>query len=214
MVKKLLSFTAALLLSVSMFAQKEAPIKFLGIPIDGTKAAMIEALKEKGFEHDKSSGEDILIGDFNGRKSHILIHTNRNKVDRIYVAYATPVDVAQIKIDYNNLLRQFQGNEKYIELEEQEPISASEDISYELTVHNKRYDATFWVKPSAEYMAQLGEGTEGMDEDEAYEYVFNKLFEALNGQVWFTINKAVSYDKYYISIYYDNLENKSNGEDL
>lgn len=50
MVKRLLSFTAVLLLSVSMFAQKEAPIKFLGIPIDGTKAAMIEALKDKGFD--------------------------------------------------------------------------------------------------------------------------------------------------------------------
>lgn len=214
MVKKLLSFTAALLLSVSLFAQTEAPIKFLGIPVDGTKVAMIKALVEKGFEHDKSSGEDVLIGDFNGRKTHIFIHTNRNKVDRIYVAYADPVDVAQIKIDYNNLLRQFKDNEKYIELEEQEPISDREDISYELTVHNKRYDATFWVKPPIELMTQLGKETEGMDEDEAYEHVFNKLFDALTGQVWFTINEYHGFDRYYISIYYDNLQNRPNGEDL
>lgn len=52
-----------------------------------------------------------------------------------YVAYAEPVDVAQIKIDYNNLLRQFKDNEKYIELEEQEPISDREDKSAKLTMY-------------------------------------------------------------------------------
>lgn len=214
--KRLITLIATMLLSVSMFAQSKAPISFLGIPIDGTKANMINALVDKGFEHIKTnSGEDVLIGEFNGRKSHIYVATNRNKVYRIMVAYADCVDEAQIKINYNNLLSQFKKSEKYVELEEHLPIPKDEDISYEMTVHKKTYDSAFWVKPSftEEEALQIQKDVEGMDEENAYRYVVQKALDSMNGAVWFSISQY-GYDKYDICIYYDNLLNKANGEEL
>lgn len=46
--KKFLSVVLMLTLSVAMYAQKDVT-KFLGIPVDGTKSAMIQKLKAKGF---------------------------------------------------------------------------------------------------------------------------------------------------------------------
>ena len=49
--KKLLCVTIALLCTATMQAQEEEKdvTKFLGIPVDGYKPAMIEKLKAKGF---------------------------------------------------------------------------------------------------------------------------------------------------------------------
>ena len=189
--KRLIILLVTFLLSISVFAQNTAPISFLGIPIDGTKANMVKAIERKGFEHIKTNdGEDFLIGEFNGRESYILIGTNRNKVYRIIVAYKNDVSEAQIKIDYNNLLYQFKESEKYVEWEENLPIPDDENISYEITVNKKTYDAAFWAKPIS-------------------------LDSRKNGQVWFRIHKYdYDYDKYYITICYDNLLNQANGEDL
>ena len=214
--KRFITLVATLLMSVSMFAQSKAPISFLGIPIDGTKANMINALVDEGFEHIKTnSGEDVLIGDFNGRKSHIYIVTNRNKVYRIMVAYADYVSEAQIKINYNNLLSQFKKSEKYVELDENPSIPDDEDISYEILVHKKTYDSSFWVKPNFtdEETAQIQKDVEGMDEEDALRYAMQKALDAMNGQVWFRISEE-GYDRYEICIYYDNLLNKANGEEL
>ena len=46
--KKILSVMMLLLLSISIYAQQNVT-KFLGVPVDGSKAAMIQKLKEKGF---------------------------------------------------------------------------------------------------------------------------------------------------------------------
>ena len=46
--KKILSVLMLLLLSISIYAQQNVT-KFLGIPVDGSKTAMIQKLKEKGF---------------------------------------------------------------------------------------------------------------------------------------------------------------------
>ena len=170
----------------------------------------------EGFEHIKTnSGEDVLIGDFNGRKSHIYIVTNRNKVYRIMVAYADYVSEAQIKINYNNLLSQFKKSEKYVELDESGSIPDDEDISYEILVHKKTYDSSFWVKPNFtdEETAQIQKDVEAMDEEDALRYAMQKALDAMNGQVWLRISEE-GYDRYEICIYYDNLLNKANGEEL
>ena len=46
--KKILLSLTLLMLSVAMYAQNEVT-KFLGIPIDGTKADMIQKIKAKGI---------------------------------------------------------------------------------------------------------------------------------------------------------------------
>ena len=51
--KKILIVTLSLLLSTVIFAQNNVT-QFLGIPVDGSKSAMIEKLKAKGFSIDSS----------------------------------------------------------------------------------------------------------------------------------------------------------------
>ena len=72
----------ALMLTVAAFAQKNVT-QFMGIPVDGTKSAMIQKLKAKGFSYNAST--DQLSGQFNGRDVTLAIGTNKNKVSRIAV---------------------------------------------------------------------------------------------------------------------------------
>ena len=62
--KKILSVLMLLLLSISIYAQQNVT-KFLGIPVDGSKAAMIQKLKAKGFTYNTTTG--FLEGVFNTR---------------------------------------------------------------------------------------------------------------------------------------------------
>lgn len=79
--KKLLCVTIALLYAAAMQAQEEEKdvTKFLGIPVDGYKPAMIEKLKAKGFTP-AIAGKDVLEGEFNGTDVLLLINTNNYKV--------------------------------------------------------------------------------------------------------------------------------------
>lgn len=79
--KKLLCVTIALLCTATMQAQDEKAgvTKFLGIPVDGYKPAMIEKLKAKGFTP-SIAVKDVLEGEFNGTDVLLLINTNNYKV--------------------------------------------------------------------------------------------------------------------------------------
>ena len=61
--KKLLFAAMMMLFATTANAQKDIT-KFLGIPIDGTKAEMIQKLKAKGFTS-KAYDSEILEGEFN-----------------------------------------------------------------------------------------------------------------------------------------------------
>ena len=111
--KKISSVLLLFLLSISIYAQQNVT-KFLGIPVDGSKADMIQKLKEKGFTYNTTT--DRLEGVFNGEKVHILIQTNKNKVWRIAVIDQITRDEGQIKIRYNLLCQQFKDNPKYFPL--------------------------------------------------------------------------------------------------
>lgn len=180
--KKILSVAFLLMLSVALHAQKEVT-KFLGIPVDGSKSSMIQKLKNKGFVYDPSA--DYLKGEFNGQQVDVYVVTNNNKVYRIMVCDKNDWDEGQIKIRYNTLCRQFANNQKYVPLDAEE-LSERENISYEMTVNKKEYQATYAQLPA--------------DDD---------LIKRL---VWFTILER--YGKYYIAIFYDNEFNRAQGEDL
>lgn len=136
--KKLFFAVALTVLQICAFGQ--TPIKFLGIPVDGYKADMIKALESKGYVYD--SKNDLLKGEFNGRDVLMSVVTNNNKVYRIFIADSDNVDEADIRVRFNNLYYQFLQNGKY-ELLYGETIKEGEDISYEMNVNNKRYDAAF-----------------------------------------------------------------------
>ena len=228
--KRLLSFIIGILIMCStVFGQSEGTLKFLGIPVDGSKSEMVAALKSKGFKYDSNSG--FLVGDFNGRESHIGIVENHGKVYRVVVFDANTSDVSQIRIRFNNLIHQFENNDKYFCIVSNDIIPEDEDIHYEIFVKKKQYIAEFIYNPlygNDELRDKLineaiEESKEKIRDDEFYSDKDNyhqlisslvglKIIQMSNSSVWFTIFEH--YGKYYIGIYYDNLSNKPNGEDL
>lgn len=129
--------------TIALFAQEKKDVtKFLGIPIDGYKSEMISKLKAKGFTS-TSYDKNILEGEFNGKDVELHIHTNNNKVYRIAVLYINNLNESDVITQYNNLLYQFENNSRYIGYSGNKHISEDEDLSYEISVNNKRYDAVF-----------------------------------------------------------------------
>jgi hypothetical protein len=223
--KRIILMMIAMMISFSSFAQNKDVTKFLGIPVDGTKTEMKQKLIAKGFVPKKMGDLEWLEGEFNGTDVRAFIVTNNNKVWRIMLADKNRVDEAQIKIRFNILVSQFENNKRYIPLDKY-TLSDEEDISYEMTVHNKIYAAYYSQNPDFEnidtkvqiaikekYSAEeLKNPSETIKKDIAD--ITDKItFDEFSMKpVWFRI---VSYNgEYYISMYYDNEYNHANGEDL
>lgn len=215
--------------AVAMYAQKDVTT-FLGIPIDGYKSEMRQKLIAKGFVPKKVRNNEYLEGEFNGTDVHIYIGTNNNKVYRIMLCDANTQSEAGIKIRFNKLVSQFKNNKRYTALEDY-TLSESEDISYEMTVHNKNYDALFYQIPDMEKVDSLAMQEQVRNEllkkyspeqlENPTEEINNELVSIIlrismdmisKKPVWFRICK--SYGEYYITMYYDNEYNHANGEDL
>lgn len=186
-----------LMASATAFAQREVT-KFLGIPVDGYKSEMIQKLKAKGYRYNTAT--ECLEGEFNGKEVLISVVTNNNKVYRIAVFDKNYVSETDIKINFNSLCRQFDRNEKYFSLNDDQTIPEKEDISYEMSAHNKRYEAAFYQKLERE--------TDYKDADSAIAALENME----NKSVWFMIDER--YGKYRLLLFYDNGYNQANGDDL
>ena len=215
-----------LISSLFVYAQQDVT-KFLGIPVDGSKSEMIQKLKTKGYtssQHNKG----ILVGEFNGMNVNIHVVTNNNKVYRIMACDVNSIDKVEIKIRFNRLCEQFKKNSKYLSLKDY-TIPDDEDISYEMTVNSKKYEAVFYQAPlvvdSVETAnklraallvkyteEQLANPTEEIKKD-IYETSTSFVVDMmLKKPVWFRIEEFAG--KYYIAMYYDNEYNMANGEDL
>lgn len=222
--KKLIIFP---LLFVAVFASAQIEVtKFLGIPVDGSKQQMIQKIKEKGYLY--NSNYDRLEGEFNGRDVFIYVVTNNNKVYRILVEDAVYSSEGDIKIRFNTLLRQFENNnQKYFSMSTEDgELSESEDISYEMTVNNKRYEAAFIQTNNTLDSVTLSKKMEEFNkENYGDDYLLDmtgeqildasiKFFLSLyiDNSVWFMINER--YGRYGILLYYDNNRNRANGEEL
>lgn len=217
------------LLPLTMFAQNDVTT-FLGIPIDGFKPAMRQKLIGKGFTPQKSGTNEYFEGEFNGQDVNVYISTNNNKVCRLMICDANTTDEANIKVRFNTLVSQFENNKRYIHLDDQ-TLSDDVNISYEMTVKNKNFEAIFYQRPDPEKtdttyiqnklreellqkytQEQLDNPTEEM-QSEITSAILNIGFERLLMKpVWFKITRF--YNKYYITMYYDNVYNQANGEDL
>ena len=144
---KILILCAALLTLTVLCNAQDRALKFLGIPVDGYKSEMIQKLRDKGYIYSKNGGEDVLTGEFNGTDVNIYIVTNNNKVWRVYIADDDTRDEYQIKLRFNTLCEQFEKNPRYTALSEDQEIPMDEDISYEMNVNDKRYEAAFYQIP-------------------------------------------------------------------
>ena len=196
--RKFLTLLAMIAISASVFAQKEVT-KFLGIPVDGSPTEMIKKLKAKGFTTDEKFmqaiklglidwyGPEALTGYFNGEYVILYPKVEQNKVWRIFLSDKDSRDETQIKRRFNTLVRQFEGNGKYVPYFDEQTIADDEDISYQMTVNKKEYQATF-----------LQKGEDGTVDEKRV--------------VWFTISQRS--DGYYIVMYYENKYNEADGSDL
>lgn len=227
--RRLLILMVAAVMAAGVMAQEKYPTKFLGIPIDGTKKEMIRKIEAKGFIYHEE--KDYLTGEFNGTEVNIYIVTNNNKVYRIMVAEQQTCSEGQIRIRFNNLMQQFKDNPKYMSYKlGQDFIPRDEDISYQISVNNKMYDANYVqqtheldtttlqqdmlyiVEHIDQYLpkSMLAE----MDQEMLAKYcvieAYIKQYE--KNMVWFRICEFRG--EYYLTLYYDNLYNKANGEDL
>lgn len=219
--RKILLFIISFFVSVSLFAQTDVT-KFLGIPVDGFKPEMIQKLKAKGFVSSEFDN-DILQGEFNGAQVYLHVVTNNNKVYRIMLTDAIRVDEIAIKNRFNTLCKQFKNNSRYFSFGDY-TIPSEEDISYEMSVNNKRYEAAFYQTMKVDSAAIQNEVADKIlkkyseeeiveKKDEIYNEIFEYTIESMTKKsVWFMISE--SYGKYYIAMYYDNEYNKANGEDL
>ena len=120
--------------------QNEGALTFLGIPIDGTEAQFTAKLRKKGFTY--NSAYESYKGQFNGKSVDVYIHTNHNLVDRVYVAFPYNSEEG-IRGEFNKLLSQFKDNGKYVDLSMNTEIPSDEDISHEISVNKKRYQASY-----------------------------------------------------------------------
>ena len=228
--KRLLFIVLAMIATITSFAQQKDVTSFLGIPVDGTVSSMKQKLVSKGFVPKKVGTNEFLEGEFNGCNVNVYIRTNNNKVYRIMVADNNTVDEAQIKIRFNNLVSQFENNKRYIP-HDKFTLSDEEDISCEMTVHNKSYEALFYQVPNMEKADTLALQKKVLSEllskyteaelinpsEEITKEIQNTAIKIgtelmLMKPVWFRI--CESYGKYFIVMYYDNEYNRSHGEDL
>ncbi|MDE5788171.1 MAG: hypothetical protein K2H79_06490 [Bacteroidaceae bacterium] len=203
--------------------------KFLGIPVDGSKTKMIKKLKAKGFKKNQYV-KDVLTGEFNGRNVNICIVTNHDKVYRIVVADTEFMNETDVKMRFNVLCDQFQNSLKYVSISEGNPqIPEDEEISYEMTTHQKCYEASFYQLPDTATISYkeiiqamlLLKYTEESSKNLSYETLHEiqriidnqDIEKILKKSVWFKVIKY-DYDKFYIIMCYDNEYNEANGEDL
>ncbi len=226
--KKIIQIFILLILPIALYAQKDVT-QFLNIPVDGFKPEMIKKLKSKGYTINRYS-EDILDGEFNGTEVNIGIATNNNKVWRIAVKDANYTDEINIKIRFNNLIQQFMNNERYVtELDStitKYTIPKEDDISYEITVHKKRYEAVFYQKSikNDSLIRELKIKTDLLIQkdslnDKEFEILqplmvelFTESMNSINKPVWFMIDEE--YGKYRILMFYENEYNKADGSGL
>ncbi|MDR1724994.1 MAG: hypothetical protein LBR28_01180 [Bacteroidales bacterium] len=225
--KKTVLTAVLLIVSIALYGQKDVT-KFLGIPVDGTKAEMIQKLKAKGYTS-STLDKDVLVGEFNGRDVNIHVATNNNKVWRIAVIDVLETDERQIKIKFNNLCKQFENNKNYVSLLLDQTLSDEEKISYEMTVHAKQYQAVFYQEPANVDTAamteefnsflltkyteeELANPTEEMKSKMNTDLITYMSEKLLKKTVWFTI--VEDYGKYSIIMFYDNKYNQASGDDL
>ncbi len=203
-----LVFTLLMLLTLSLNAQDNV-MKFMGIPIDGTKSEMIDKLQQKGFapeqveidleraEDDYISvggeinegrirerdGEYFMHGYFDGKRSKVVISSYNNKVYQIMVLIEDAYNELNGKFQFNLYVEQL--NKKYTN-----PIDYdfSIDLDRDLSVP---YDNNIRAFFTAAY-------------DE-----FNKP----HGMVSLEMSHP-RYKEFYIAFRYYNADNMPNGDDL
>lgn len=224
--KYLLSIIIVFFLYIDMYAQSNVTT-FLGIPVDGSKKEVVKALKKKGFKKSKKD-KDALQGVFNGSAVNVYVLETNGRVSRIAVLPLYGTTASEVRVQFNNLCGQFLNKDNYIAQDndlniltyKDISISSKEDISYEMRVNNKRYEASFVQLPVPrdsllqENNPNILSSVKIADRN-GNEVDINFILELTkyyNNSVWFMIDEQ--YGHFFIKLFYDNGNNRDTSEDL
>ena len=140
--KRILTTAIAFLLTLTLSAQSNITT-FMGIPVDGTKAAMTTMLLKNGLV---KSGNDFIISNIEGRSFLVRIMTNKGKVYRISMVETKGTsDVNSILTKYENLIDEFRTNETlYCEYEYNKPVDPAHAPYWKEFIHQGAYYAEFF----------------------------------------------------------------------
>ena len=223
--KKLLTLGIAIMITFAVSAQKNVT-KFMGIPVDGTKAEMIQKLKAKGFTY--NSMLDVLTGQFNGKDVDLRVFTNHDKVWLIAVIYPFE-DLVTLKTHFNALCRQFDAHKNYTDYDfvnemirygrfylKSKQIGDNEDIAYQMSINNKKYIARYYQTTKVDWDTigiskwKLKNNLTDKDPEIAkLKFLYSKISHKV---VFFCIETHIAGD--FLMIRYCNNLNAPNGEDL
>ena len=219
------------MMSFCLSAQRQEVTTFLNIPVDGSIAHFKREILSKGFAW--SPRMKCYSGEFNGVDVGLSIVTQKNKVWRVTLLDAEFQDEAQVKIRFNKLCSQFERNKRYIQNPffeiGQQMIPEGEDISHEMDVNDKVYEACLYQIPdnmdvekeTEEIYEAARKGFSDEELENPSEEVKNKyLHSVLDGWaevfgkrvVWFKIVRIGR--EYGIAMFYDNPFNQADGSDL
>ncbi len=201
-----IAFALLMLLTLSLNAQDNNVIKFMGIPVDGPKSEIIDKLMEKGFvpeqveidlekaENDvlraggelnegrirERDGSYFMKGSFDGKRCTLVIMSYKSNVYKIIVAFED---------SYKNKIQAFTSFNYYAEL-----------------LNNKYYNEHNFYRP-LDFSDELK-----LDAD-----LMNAFFVEQNegiGMITLHITYPTSNLEYHIILEYVNSNNMPNGEDL
>lgn len=235
-----IAFTLLMLYTLSLNAQNDGVIKFMGIPVDGSKEEMISKLKQKGFTYD--SEYNMFQGKFNGESIQGIIETNNDKVYNIRFVYdVSGFNKSLIINRFNSLVLQYDTNEKYlsnINLDkamndiDTYQIDPYEDIGYEMEI-GKIYKAQYYyifdkdlsdttgfyqfkTETLRKYRTLADAYGKNIDEfiNDSTLPMFYYMHRLEQDMVQFYIIDGMDHGKFNIMFDYYNRRNAPNGEDL
>lgn len=204
MKKIILSVLTTICLTFGVFAQQPC-ISFMGIPVDGEPKEVVDKLIDKGFtyvDHVKDS-HYILSGYFNGNKSNIYVKYYNNTVYRIMASELYNKSEASIKIHFNNLITKFNNIQKYTPDKRNSYISYTDDISYNMSVKDKLYDAIYYYNFS-DWLAEYDKFIKTADNEQ-----INAILQNI-----FDTSKNIDFKDVDIKAIYNNFINTKNNVDL
>lgn len=177
------------ILSLVALVSCDNTIRFLDIPIDGSRNMMIKKLEEKGFIYDYEN--NLMEGTFNGEPSCISISTSNGRVNKISVC-SNAYDATEIIAAYNKLLKQFKSNPKYIALKNYNLIPIG-IVNMYFNLKSEKYQTVFYRRKEFK---------------DSYSINPNKA----EGVVWFQIIEVN--EDFFIQINYENLKKHTINSDL
>ena len=177
------------ILSLVALVSCDNTIRFLDIPIDGSRNMMIKKLEEKGFIYDYEN--NLMEGTFNGEPSNISISTSNGRVNKIRVC-SKAYDATEIKAAYNKLLKQFKSNPKYIALENYNLIPIG-IVNMYFNLKPEKHRTVFYRRKE-------------------FKHSYNINPDRAEGVVWFQIIEVN--EDFFIQINYENLKKHTINSDL